>query len=118
MQTVVVLDDTLIEVEDLVGSLKAHGVVVLNSVMRGYAQKLKGEAVSAMRLWNDEESVINYLELQLTVAGEISFVPTMFFSRVHSYGSTSPELVGRAMEAWVAKGTPSFYLYKDVCLTT
>ena len=113
MQTVAVLDDTLIELDDLVDSLKAHGVVVLNSVMRGYAQNLRDEAVSSMGLWGDENVVINYLELQMTVAGEVWFVPTMFFSKVHSYGPTSAELVWRAMEAWVQSGAPSFYLYKD-----
>lgn len=49
----------------------------------------------------------------MTVAGEVWFVPTMFFSKVHSYGPTSAELVWRAMEAWVQSGAPSFYLYKD-----
>ncbi|MGY2402663.1 hypothetical protein [Pseudomonas sp. SDO5271_S396] len=115
MQTVAVLDDTEIELEDLVDSLKAHGVVVLNSVMRGYAQQLRNEAVSVMRLeQRDEGEVINYLELQLNVAGEIWFVPTLFFSRVHPYGPASPALVGRAMDAWVERGSPAFFLYKDI----
>jgi len=52
-----------------------------------------------MGLRSNEGSVINYLEFRMTVAGEIWFVPTVFFSKVHSYGPTSVELVGRAMEA-------------------
>ncbi|URM27070.1 hypothetical protein LLY42_24945 [Pseudomonas frederiksbergensis] len=119
MHQVAVLDHAVIEVSELVDALKAHHVVVMNSLMRGQARELKNKATLAMRRWNGEGPDAYYYEFEVKVAGDRWFAPTMTHSDRNNLNLfETGKLVQRAMEVWVARGSALHFLYTNTAPRT
>ncbi|PSS59213.1 hypothetical protein [Pseudomonas sp. BBP2017] len=114
MHQVVVIDETVVHVEQLVKALRSHHIVVLNCIMRGTAQKLQKDAELMMKNWSHEGPDVYYNEFEIKIEGERWFAPTMTHSELNDLNLTDTwNLVQRAMEIWVARGRANHFIYTN-----
>lgn len=121
MYQAVVMNHTVIDVEDLVEELNDHHVVILNSIMDERASQLRDQAEEAMKNWRGKGPSVYYYQPGIVIEGDPWWIPTFTHSTKHHLNlSDTTRLVQRAVETWRARGSAERFLYSNSvtrCLT-
>jgi hypothetical protein len=111
---VIVLAHTEIGVSDLVDSLKADSIVVVNSIDRDRAHILRDETTLALKDWSGTGPDVYYNEFEISVDDQRWWAPTLTHSDGNIFElSEIQKLVQRAMEIWIAKGCPHHFVHSN-----
>lgn len=114
MYQAVILNYSIIDVEDFVAELNDHHVVVLNSIMDERAKQLRDLAEEAMRDWRGEGPSVFYYDLGIVIEGDPWWIPTFTHSTKHHLNlSDTTRLVQRAVETWRTRGSAERFLYTN-----
>lgn len=114
MYQAVVLNHTVIDVEDFVDELNDHHVVVLNSIMDERASQLREQAEAMMKNWRGEGPSVYYYQPRIFIEGDPWWIPAFMHSTKHQLNlCATTRLVQRAVEMWRSRGSAERFLYTN-----
>lgn len=115
MYQVLIVNDAEVPARDLAEMLNAHHVVVLNAYMRGQPEKLRDEVRKLFKDRQGRVPHIRYDEPVATLNGEPCWMPTMIHEGLNDLDFfRTQELVRRAVEVWVNRGSANHFLYTNI----
>jgi len=110
----VVLNHTVLDVEDFVDELNDHHVVVLNSIMDERAGELRNQAEAKMKNWRGNGPSIYFYQPRIMVEGNPWWISTFMHSTKHQLNfCETTRLVQRAVETWRSRGSAERFLYTN-----
>jgi hypothetical protein len=114
MYQAVVLNYSIIDVEDFVAELNDHHVVVLNSIMDERASQLRIQAEAEMKNWRGNGPSVYYYQPRIWIEGDPWWISTFMHSTKHNLNlSETTRLVQRAVETWRTRGSAERFLYAN-----
>jgi len=114
MYQAVVLNHTVIDVEEFVDELNDHQVVILNSIMDERAGELRNQAEIEMKNWRGVGPAIYFYQPRIVIEGYPWWISTFMHSTKHPLNfCETTRLVQRAVETWISRGSSERFLYTN-----
>lgn len=119
MYQVLIVNDAEVSADELAGMLCAHHIVVLNAYIRGQPEKLRDEVTDLLKDWQGRVPHIRYDEPVAVVDGYPCWMPTMIHEELNALDLfRTQDLVKRAVDTWLARGSPNRFLYTNTSKIT